>query len=159
MHVDDLPSWVSQQEKWLIGYCLDHNLSRPGKSLCNWGRNSPKWRNYWSEDIQRRIINQLDRIRNWTIIQGSYEDAPDIEGHWHVDPPYNNAAGQSYRFNHIHYGALSEWCRSRKGFVQVCEAAGATWLPFTRLAVQRSHRPTGFSAECVYEQDNRGQQF
>jgi hypothetical protein len=141
MHVDDLPSWVSQQEKWLIGYCLDHNLSRPGKSLCNWGRNSPKWRNYWSEDIQRRIINQLDRIRNWTIIQGSYEDAPDIEGHWHVDPPYNNAAGQSYRFNHIHYGALSEWCRSRKGFVQVCEAAGATWLPFNTFSSTAKSSP------------------
>jgi hypothetical protein len=60
IHVDDLPSWVSQQERWLIGFWLNHGLSRPGRSLCNWGRNSAKWRNFWSEDIQRRIINQLE---------------------------------------------------------------------------------------------------
>jgi hypothetical protein len=89
MHVDDLPSWVCQEERWLIGIWLNHGLSRPQKSLCNWGRNSSKRRNYWSEDIQHRIIGQLERIRHWTIIQGSYEDAPDIEGHWHIDPPYH----------------------------------------------------------------------
>jgi hypothetical protein len=159
MHVDDLPSWVRQEEKWLIGFWLNHGLAQPGRSLCNWGRNSPKWRDYWSEDIQRRIINQLDRIRHWTIIQGSYEDAPDIDAHWHIDPPYHNAAGRKYRFHPVDYNALAQWCVSRKGFVQVCEAAGATWLPFKSLAVLSSHRKTGFSHECVYEQDNRGRQF
>jgi hypothetical protein len=107
---------VSQQERWLIGFWLNHGLSRPGQSLCNWGRNSAKWRNFWSEDIQRRIINQLERIRHWTIIQGSYEDAPDIEGHWHIDPPYHNAAGRKYRFHPVDYDALAQWCVSRKGF-------------------------------------------
>jgi hypothetical protein len=158
LHVDDLPSWVSQEERWLIGIWLDHGRSRPAKSLCNWGRNTSKWPCFWSERSQRRIIRQLDGIRHWTIIHGSYENAPDIEGHWHVDPPYHRA-GKSYKFNHIHYGALAEWCLSRKGFVQVCEAEFAPWLRFEQLAIQRNHHATGYTAECVFEQDNRGRQF
>jgi hypothetical protein len=133
------------------------NPTRP--NLCNWGRNSPKWRDYWSEDIKYRIISQLDRIRNWTIIEGSYEDAPDIEAHWHIDPPYHNAAGRLYRIHQIDYAALAEWCVSRKGFVQVCGAAGAKYLPFRPLAVLPSHRSIGFSLEWLYEQDNRGRNF
>jgi hypothetical protein len=27
------------------------------------------------------------------------------------------------------HDALAQWCVSRKGFVQVCETAGASWLP------------------------------
>jgi hypothetical protein len=157
-HVDDLPPWVCQEARWLIGFCLDHNLSRPGQSLCNWGRTIPRKRRYfWGEDIKQRIINQLERIRHWTIIEGSYEDAPDIEAHWHIDPPYNNDAGRKYRFYPADYDALAQWCVSRKGFVQVCEADGAPWLPSLRpVAVLPSHRPTGCSFECVYERDNRG---
>jgi hypothetical protein len=157
LHVDaDLPPGVCQEARWLIGFWLNHGLSRPQKSLCNWGRTNQG--NFWSANIQRRIIRQLEQIRHWTIIEGSYEDAPDIEAHYLIDPPYYRA-GKSYKFNHIHYGALAEWCVSRKGFVQVCEAEGAPWLPFEQLAIQPNHHATEYTAECVFEQDNRGRQF
>jgi hypothetical protein len=157
MHVDDLPSSVCQEARWLIGFWLNHGLAQPQKSLCNWGRTGQGI--FWSENIKQRIISQLEQIRHWTIIEGSYEDAPDVEAHYHVDPPYNNDAGRKYRFYPADYDALRQWCVTRKGFVQVCEAAGATWLPFKRKAVLPSPRPTGFSAEAVFEQDNRGRQF
>jgi hypothetical protein len=158
LHVDDLPPWVTQEAGWLIGFWLNHGLARSGRSLCNWGRTNQG--RFWGEDIKRRIINQLDGIRHWTIIEGSYEDAPDIEAHYHIDPPYNNGPGRKYRFYPVDYNALAQWCLSRKGFVQVCEAGGANWLPgFKDLAVMPTHRPTGGSAEVVFEQDNRGRQF
>jgi hypothetical protein len=158
-HIDDLPSWVIEEERWLIGFWLDRGLARPGKSLCKRGRSSTHWRNYWSEDVKYRIISQLDHIRHWNIIEGSYEDAPDVEAHWHIDSPYNNNAGRAYRINLLDYKSLAEWCKSRKGYIQVCENEGATWLPFKPLAVVHSHRPNGNSQECVYEQDNRGRKF
>jgi hypothetical protein len=153
-HVDDLPSWACEEQKWLIGFWLNRGLSRPGHSLGNWGRNSSNWADYWSDDIKFRIANQLDLIRPWTIIEGSYEDAPDVEGHWHIDPPYHNAAGRHYRLDHVDYVALSQWCLTRLGFIQVCEAAGADWLPFMPFTALRTHRRTGYS-EWLYEQDKR----
>jgi hypothetical protein len=160
MDVDDLPPWVCQEARWLIRYWLDHGQSHPNRRLCNHARSLPSDRkHYWGEKIQRRIINQLEGIRHWTIIHGSYEDAPDIEAHYYIDPPYNNDAGQNYRFHHIHYGALLRWSVSRKGFVQICENDGAPWLPSPLRPVAGLTGHYGCSVECVYEQDNRGRQF
>lgn len=40
-----------------------------------------------------RLVSQVDRIRHWTIIEGSWEQAPDVNAHWHIEPPYDNEAG------------------------------------------------------------------
>jgi hypothetical protein len=156
MHIDDLPSWVCQEERWLIGFWLNHGLTAPGQSMCNWGRN-PRWmNNYWGEVLKRRIVDQQDNIRGWLIIEGNYWDAPDVEAHWHIDPPYNSIAGRAYRFHNIDYrGALAPWCLSRRGFIQVCEGSGADWLPFRPLTIIHTHRANGHSAEWIFEQDNR----
>jgi hypothetical protein len=156
MHVDDLPSSICEEAKWFIGFWLDHGQARPSVSLSNWGRNSIKWSNYWGPDIRRRIAGQVDKIRRWKIIEGSYEEAPDVEAHWHIDPPYHTAAGRNYRFHNIDYGALAQWCLSRRGFVQVCEAPDATWLPFRPFAALTTHRRGGgYLVEWIYECDNR----
>jgi hypothetical protein len=119
LHMDDIPPWLCQEARWLIRYWFDHGQATPITRLCNRARTLPKVRkHYWGENIKRRIIRQRDQIQHWKIIEGSYEDAPDIEAHYHIDPPYANTAGQSYRFHHIHYGALAKWCVSRRGFVQ-----------------------------------------
>ena len=62
-------------------------------------------------------------------------------------------AGGSYKFNQIDYQALAGWSRSRKGFIQVCEADGADWLPFKRFATTRRHRQGGsqHSVEALFE--------
>lgn len=101
-----------------------------------------------------KVIERLPIIRNWDIRLGDYQDAPDLEATWFIDPPYS---GQSlYKYGKdIDYGALAAWCRSRKGQVIVCEAAGATWLPFSPLREntmsQRKH--SKLRQEAIWTQE------
>ena len=98
----------------------------------------------------------MECIRHWRIIEGDYTDAPDIEAHWHIDPPYQDNAGRHYRCNALDYQSLADWCRSRRGFVQACERDGATWLrlPFVPLKVSPSIH--GFVPEAVWESSSMG---
>lgn len=93
------------------------------------------WNSIWSTAVKRRILQQKPLIANWTIDKCSYEHIPNVEAHWHIDPPYNSKAGQAYRHNSrdINFTHLAEWCKSRNGTVDVCEMEGADWLPFTTL--------------------------
>jgi hypothetical protein len=34
---------------------------------------------------------QVGAIKHWTLIEGSYEAAPDEEATWYIDPPYQRA--------------------------------------------------------------------
>jgi hypothetical protein len=150
-HVDELHG--PQEQKSLVGFWHDTGMRVPAKQRNNWARTEPNRRfRYWGPKIRRRIADQVDRIRHWTIIEGDYRDAPDVIGHWFIDPPYSGT-GHLYRFNGIEYPALAEWCRQRRGYVQVCEAEGATWLPFKPFLLGNgySHRGRGFSAEALYE--------
>ena len=74
-------------------------------------------------------------VKNWTIIEGDYTDAPDIEATWFIDPPYQGPPGTGYRHgsDSIDYQDLGRWCESRTGQVIVCEGGGADWLPFEPL--------------------------
>jgi hypothetical protein len=69
-----------------------------------------------------------DRVE---IIEGDYTDAPDIEGTWFIDPPYQHQ-GHRYAYGSelIDYQDLAEWVLERRGQIIVCEAAPADWLPF-----------------------------
>jgi hypothetical protein len=154
-HVDELPPWICEEARNLIGFYFNCGLAAPGLSRSNWAQNPNKQGSYWSETTKYRIASQLNRIRHWNIIWGSYEEAPHIEAHWFIDPPYNNAAGRHYPCHDIDYAALEEWCKSRRGFVQVCENDGATWLPFRPLTILSTHRPRGYSVEALCEIDNR----
>lgn len=89
----------------------------------------------WGPIVRERIARQVDQIRHWKISQSSYDSAPDIEAHWHVDPPYQgNAHGfQEYKCEAPDYVKLADWCRSRRGDITVHEQHGATWLPFETL--------------------------
>jgi hypothetical protein len=156
-HIDELPPWVCEEEKNLVGFWLDRGPKAPCLSRSSWGYNPNKHGCYWSETAKYRIACQVDRIRHWNIVWGTYEEAPDIEAHWFIDPPYNNAAGRLYPYHDIDYAALAEWCKSRRGFVQVCEQDGATWLPFKPLTIISTHHGCGYSVEAVCEIDNRPQ--
>ncbi len=90
---------------------------------------------FWSETIKLRLANQVNRIRHWKIVEGSWEQSPDIKAHWHVDPPYQNPAGRVYRYNGVNCRELAKWCKRRRGFVQVCENDGASWLRFEPLSI------------------------
>lgn len=154
-HVDELPPWVCEEGRNLIGFWFDSGLAAPGLRLCKWGRNPNRRGFYWSETLKHRLASQVDRIRHWNIIWGSYEESPDIEAHYFIDPPYNNAVGRNYPYHDIDYAALAEWCKGRRGFVQVCENDGATWLPFKPRTITTTHRPRRYSVEALCEIDNR----
>lgn len=154
-HVDELPSRICEEARWLIGFWFDHGLSKPAVQRSNWARIPFRAGSFWSETIKLRLADQVDRIRHWKIIQGSWEGAPDVLAHWHVDPPYDNAAGRGYCYNQIDRAALGEWCERREDFVQVCENDGATWLRFEPFSMVFTHRPRGYSVEAICEIDNR----
>jgi hypothetical protein len=137
--VDDLP--ICQEARLLIGWWLNGGSAQPKKRPGAWMRRSTEnggqgWTTgggqlCWGARVRQRIAEQLAQVAHWTLIEGSYEDAPVITASWFVDPPYQKA-GKHYRFgpDQIDYARLGEWCRSLRGQVVVCENVGADWLPF-----------------------------
>lgn len=90
---------------------------------------------FWSAVVRERISQQLPLIRKWRVKLGSYDDAPDVEATWEIDPPYqlNKHAKAKYGTAPIDYAALGAWCRTRRGLAIVHEQIGADWLPFSTL--------------------------
>lgn len=135
--VDDLPSWVPQEARWLSGFWCNNGTAAPCKSPSRWartlGQNVHNWSG-WGNKPRNRIAAQVDAIRHWRVIEGDYTDAPDIEATWFVDPPYKNKAGSRYPHQPGDFDALGQWCESQQGFVMVCENDGADWLPFRPFA-------------------------
>jgi hypothetical protein len=154
---DDLPSWVCAEARWLIGFNLDRNGATPVARMCNWGRTAPPEKKgcYWGKQIKARILNQLELIRDWDIREGNYWDAPDVEAHWHIDPPYRDV-GVMYRCHQLDYDALAQWCLSRSGFIQAMEGPQhGDWLPFQFFRTMPSHRrPEKSHYEFLFEKYN-----
>jgi len=154
LHIDELPSRVCQEARWLIGFWFNSWLAKPAVARSNWAQTPITAARYWSETIKLRIASQVDGIRHWNIIHGNYEDAPNIDAHWHIDPPYDNRAGRSYAYNNIDRGLLAQWCQNRWGWVQVCENDGATGLPFKPFSIVPTCRARGYSVEAICEFEN-----
>jgi hypothetical protein len=151
---DDLV-YLSEGEEMLIRGWL--NKGTFGKRPSAWMRSGEFDTQFWGESIRRRVANQVNNIKHWKVIHGSYEQAPDIEATWFVDPPYE-VAGVTYDYGSepIDFPSLGEWCRSRQGQVIVCENVGANWLPFRPFASAHAMfgtRRTGRSAEAVWMSD------
>src|SRR5262249_40383145 len=123
----------------------------PRRFRDDWAGQPRYARQHWGECVKYRIASQLEFIRDWQVIEGNYEEAPDITAHWHCDPPHVRA-GENYRFHHINRSALREWCMRRKGFLQVIEGAGADWLPFEEFAPTSGFRTRNrYSTQVIYE--------
>jgi len=138
-------------EQALIGFWFGGGSSYPKKSMSKWGREYPK-SSFWKPEIRMKVAAAMPLLADWTIVEGSYQDAPDIEATWFIDPPYQEK-GKHYRFGseQIDYAALADWCRSRRGQVIVCEAAGADWLPFEPFILSKGARnPT---REVIWKND------
>lgn len=133
-HVDELPAWVPQGARYLVGFVMGAGQTTPRRRLSaglRKFREQGKGAYGWSEAHRERCARQLAAIRHWQVIEGDYTAAPDIEATWFVDPPYQ-AAGVHYLHasTRIDFAALGGWCRARRGQVIACEAEGADWLPF-----------------------------
>lgn len=152
---DPRHAWLSQAEKWLIGFWLNSAATFPRKQPGAWARRRPNSAGYWGKRRRQILADQVGQIRHWRVIEGDYWDAPDIEATWYIDPPYQNM-GKHYPCKVPDFNALGDWCRTRKGQTIVCENMGADWLPFRFLAdIKAAHRPgmTGKSAEAIWTND------
>jgi site-specific DNA-adenine methylase len=93
--------------------------------------------------LRRKLEWAHARCQGWTITNLPYAQvnpAPWPPSTWFIDPPYDNTAGRRYREQVVDYGALAQWCLSRRGQTIVCENVGATWLPFEPLVERRGIR-------------------
>jgi len=87
-------------------------------------------------EISRRIMaSSVHKVKHWTIINGDYSEAPDIDATWFVDPPYKADAGTGYAHgsDKLDYEKLANWILVRRGQVMCCEGEAGDYLPFKRL--------------------------
>jgi hypothetical protein len=158
--VADLPSWVPQEARDLVGFWMNAavcapraRLSAGRKKLAGMGRKFEGW----TPATRQRIAEQVDKIRHWCVIEGSYDIVPNFDHPvtWFVDPPYDNDAGAHYVHASVDYLHLGAWCSSRHGQVIVCENEGATWLPFQPFRTLKAgvNNTSGGSREVVWYGD------
>lgn len=146
-HVDNYT--MPQEAKWLIGFWLNRGSATPKKSRTAYSARTDRAQLNWGARAKERIAGQIDAIRGWRVVEGSYTAAPDIEATWFIDPPYGDK-GRFYRFPFDNSGfpALGEWSLARKGPLIVCEGPGADWLPFQKLGSFKSSK--GRADEMVF---------
>lgn len=132
--IDELPSWVPQGARWLVGLCLGAGQATPRRTLSaglRRFREQGKGAYGWSAAHRHRVASQVGAIRHWQVIEGDYSSAPTTKATWFVDSPYE-VSGEHYRHpaSDLDFASLGNWCRTRPGQVIVCESSSASWLPF-----------------------------
>lgn len=154
--VADLPDWVPQGARWLVGMCMRPQSSRPSDVLADvLKRRKRSAVEGWTIAMRERVACQVESIRHWLVIEGDYTAAPDVRATWLIDPPYRGKPGRRFvcSSSKIDYAALADWCRSRRGQTIVCEAAGADWLPFVPFGEVRGMSGAP-SREAIWWQDS-----
>ena len=148
--VDDLA--ICEEARWLVGFWCNKGTASPCKSASKWMRSGTRPNSFWGSTIRERIALQVEAIQHWQVIEGSYDQAPDVPATWFVDPPYQDM-GKYYRHRKVDYEQLATWCKTREGQVMVCEQQGAGWLPFKPFATIRATPGThgrSFSTEVLW---------
>ena len=87
-------------------------------------------------EISRRVFAEnLYKIKHWSIINGDYTEAPNIEATWFIDPPYKGDGGMGYRYSSklLDYENLANWSLDKKGEIIFCEGYLGDYLPFKPL--------------------------
>jgi site-specific DNA-adenine methylase len=97
-----------------------------------------------------KIAEQLDHIRHWKIIHGSYDELENVEATWFIDPPYQ-FGGEHYKHGtkELDFSKLAEWCKTRNGQVIVCENMKADWLDFKPVVKIQGACQT-FTTEAIW---------
>ena len=121
------------EARWLIGFWMTKAAASPVLTMPSTAWATEKPYQFWGSQRRERIAAQVDAIGHWTLIEGDFTDAPELEATWHIDSPYQGSAGLCYRQKFDRFDELGDWCRSRRGQVMVCENMGADWLPFETL--------------------------
>lgn len=145
---------LTEEERYLIGFSVGNGRAQPSHKVTSFGDKTsyPKTDSRWRPNstwtlTKNRILENLNLIKGWEILNKNYTELDNIEATWFIDPPYK-FGGSLYVENKIDYNELTEWCLSRKGQIIVCENSKADWLPFkflTEMSGQK-HRTT----EVIY---------
>lgn len=116
---------LSEEEKILIGFCINEGSASPKKSVGkfqSWNKNKVK------------IANSLYKIRHWVIQEYDYQLIKNETATWFIDPPYQHGGQYYVKGNKfLNFASLSDWCKSRNGQIIVCENTKADWMPFVPL--------------------------
>ena len=152
----DLPDGA----RWLLGFWCGSALGAPLNSPTSWRLNYP--RQAWTPAIRARVADGASKIKHWRIIEGPNSTAPDVVATWFVDPPYV-VGGSRYATGsrNVDFDDLAAWCRTRRGQTIVCEATGATGLPFRHVGTMQAANTQGRgkASEAVWIHDGaRGAQ-
>lgn len=104
--------------------------------------------------MRRRIAETLDECRHFELMHGDYRDAPNIEGTWFIDPPYqptgtgrpDRTRGGRYTHSNanIDYDELNGWTQSRRGQVIACDQEGADWLQWNGAIAAQDASSRGY---------------
>lgn len=132
------PPLGSRTDDLLVKLCSYSEHALTSGTMTVTSRMLRDWSSVWS-----RGLEAADWARTHVKYRHrSYEDAPDVEACWFIDPPYQVANRRGYRYgaDAIDYQALRDWTLSRRGQIIVCEQEGADWLPFLPLADVATHR-------------------
>jgi len=118
--------WDCDEARWLVGFNIATAPQQPKKTATYWKSVlRPNTQNY----KRKLIAKNLFKIRHWEIRQGSFDEIPNDEATWFIDPPYQ-VGGEYYKHTGLNYQELATWCKSRNGQAIVCENTKADWLPF-----------------------------
>lgn len=134
-HIDKYS--LCEEAKLLMGFLIGFTTIRPRKTVTTRITHRPNWINYSLE----RIAKNLFKIRHWSFQCKSFEEIPNENATWFIDPPYQ-IGGELYRVNNknIDYDFLASWCKERQGQSIVCENNNGTWLPFVPIGKQRTQK-------------------
>jgi site-specific DNA-adenine methylase len=106
----------------------------------------------------KKIASNLFKIRHWKVELGSYDEIPNQEATWFIDPPYQFGGYVYVESNkNWDYSKLAEWCMSRQGQSIVCENTKADWLPFYAMKDMKGsiHKTT----EAIWSNESHGFMF
>jgi len=137
---------ISTDEKLLLGFMVAQGIASPQKIV-------QQFSNIQSE--KKRIAKSLFKIRHWKIELGSYEDIPNQEATWFIDPPYQ-FGGEYYKESNkkIDFEKLADWCKTRDGQSIVCENTKASWLPFKAMVKMHGSKHT--TTEAIWSNIQHG---
>jgi site-specific DNA-adenine methylase len=125
--------YLSEEEMCVLGFTVNAGAATRHYQLTHRARGNIR-------RLKAHLLRLQGRLAHWKVTNLSYDQLPDVEASWYIDPPYqkmDKGASDKSRYvfgsEKIDYAVLGRWCLSRRGQVIVCEGRGADWLPFRKL--------------------------
>lgn len=137
--------FMCPEEKDLMGFMIQAGVNSPRLTCTEAGVRNQK-------TAKKNILNNLHKIKHWSIKCCDYTDIENINATWFVDPPYQNG-GKYYIHKSINYNDLKDWCLTRRGDVIVCENTKADWIELKPLKKIQGMAQTNTTEAIYYREE------